>query len=68
MGTVIEFPQRGGTEVLHFDEKHSFGEIGGLTLSRVQKQHREDGPLLLLLLEAPMAFTPWSHWSRQRKA
>jgi hypothetical protein len=22
MGTVIEFPQRGGTEVPHFDEKH----------------------------------------------
>jgi hypothetical protein len=29
MGEVIQFPQPGGTEVLHFDEKHAFGEIGG---------------------------------------
>ena len=50
MGTVIQFPQREGTEVLHFDEKHPFGEIGSLTLSLVQEQGREDAPLILLLL------------------
>jgi hypothetical protein len=58
MGTVIQFPQREGTEVLHFDEKHPFGEIGGLTLSLVQEQGREDGPLILLLLGGADGFQP----------
>ena len=58
MGTVIQFPQREGTEVLHFDEKHPFGEIGGLTLSLVQEQGRDDGPLILLLLGGADGFQP----------
>ncbi len=58
MGTVIQFPQREGTEVLHFDEKHPFGGIGGLTLSLVQEQGRDDGPLILLLLGGADGFQP----------
>ena len=44
MGEVIPFPQPGGTEVLHFDEKHAFGEIGGLMLSLVQEQDKQAAP------------------------
>jgi hypothetical protein len=58
MGTVIQFPQREGTEVLHFDEKHPFGEIGSLTLSLVQEKGREDAPLILLLLGGADGFQP----------
>ncbi len=58
MGNIIEFPQRGGTEVLHFDEKHPFGEIGGLMLSLVQEQGKEDGPLILILLGGASGFQP----------
>ena len=38
MAEVIAFPQRVETKTLHFDEKHAFGEIGGLMLSLVQEQ------------------------------
>ena len=44
--------------VLHFDEKHPFGEIGGLMLSLVQEQGKEDGPLILLLLGGAEGFQP----------
>jgi hypothetical protein len=36
MAELIQFPQRGETKTLHFDERHAFGEIGGLMLSLVQ--------------------------------
>jgi hypothetical protein len=36
MAEVIAFPQRVETKTLHLDEKHAFGEIGGLMLSLVQ--------------------------------
>jgi len=58
MGTIIQFPKREGAEVLHFDEKHPFGEIGGLMLSLVQEQGKEDGPLILLLLGGAEGFQP----------
>ena len=32
MGIVIQFSEHRGTGVLHFDGKHSFGEITSLTL------------------------------------
>ncbi|GEO18892.1 hypothetical protein [Microvirga aerophila] len=56
MGEVIEFPQPGGTEVLHFDEKHAFGEIGDLMLSLVQEQNKEDSPLGLVMVGVPVVF------------
>ena len=58
MGTIIQFPQRDGTEILRFDEKHPFGEIGGLMLSLVQEQGKEDAPLILLLLGGADGFQP----------
>jgi hypothetical protein len=50
MGEVIPFPQPGGTEVLHFDEKHAFGEIGGLMLSLMQEQDKPGSPPILVIL------------------
>jgi hypothetical protein len=50
MADVIQFPQRAKTQTLHFDEKHAFGEIGGLILPLVQEQGREDAPFTLVLL------------------
>jgi hypothetical protein len=58
MGEVIQFPQPGGTEVLHFDEKHVFGEIGSLMLSLVQEQSREDSPVILVILGGASGFYP----------
>jgi hypothetical protein len=67
MGDVIPFPQPGGTEILHFDETHAFGEIGGLMLSLVQERDKEHSSLILVMLGALMAFTRWSPSSRPRK-
>jgi hypothetical protein len=50
MAEVIQFPQRTETQTFHFDEKHAFGEIGGLMLSLVQEQGKEDAPYTLVLL------------------
>ena len=58
MAEVIQFPQRGKTKTLHFDERHAFGEIGGLMLSLVQEQGREDGPVTLVLLGGVDGFFP----------
>ena len=58
MGDVIPFPQPGGTEVLHFDEKHAFGEIGGLMLSLVQEQDKPGSPLILIMLGGASGFYP----------
>jgi hypothetical protein len=58
MGDVIPFPQPGGTEVLHFEEKHAFGEIGGLMLSLVQEQNKPDSPLILIVLGGLDGFYP----------
>jgi hypothetical protein len=58
MGDVIQFPQPGGTEVLHFEEKHAFGEIGGLMLSLVQEQDKPDSPLILIVLGGADGFYP----------
>ena len=58
MGEVIQFPQPGGTEVLHFDEKHAFGEVGGLMLSLVQEQDKPGSPLILILLGGVDGFCP----------
>jgi hypothetical protein len=58
MGEVIQFPQPGGTEVLHFDEKHAFGEVGGLMLSLVQEQDKPESPLILMVLGGLEGFWP----------
>jgi hypothetical protein len=58
MGEVIQFPQPGGTEVLRFDEKHAFGEIGGLMLSLVQEQDKPASPLILVILGGASGFYP----------
>ena len=58
MGEIIPFPQPGGTEVLHFDEKHAFGEIGGLMLSLVQEQDKPGSPLILIMLGGASGFYP----------
>ena len=58
MGEVIQFPQPGGTEVLHFEEKHIFGEVGGLMLSLVQEQDKLESPLVLLMLGGVEGFSP----------
>jgi hypothetical protein len=50
MADIIPFPQRDETEILRFDERHAFGEIGGLFLSLVQEQDNEDSRLTLVLL------------------
>jgi hypothetical protein len=50
MAEVIQFPQRIESQTLHFDEKHAFGEIGGLMLSLVQEQSNENAPFTLVLL------------------
>jgi hypothetical protein len=48
MAEVIQFPQRGETKTLHFDERHAFG----------QEQGREDGPVTLVLLGGVDGFFP----------
>jgi hypothetical protein len=50
MAKVIQFPQRAETQTFHFEEKHAFGEIGGLTLMVVQEQDKDDAPFMLVLL------------------
>ena len=50
MAEVIQFPKRTETQTLHFDEKHAFGEIGGLMLSLVQERDKADAPYTLVLL------------------
>jgi hypothetical protein len=58
MAEVIQFPQQAITQTLHCDEKHTFGEIGGLMLSLVQEQGKEDSPLTLVLLGGVDGFFP----------
>jgi hypothetical protein len=58
MADVIQFPRRTETQTLHFDEKHTFGEIGSLMLSLVQEQGKEDSPLTLVLLGGADGFFP----------
>jgi hypothetical protein len=58
LADVIQFPQRVETKTLHFDEKHAFGEIGGLMLSLVQEQGEEEGPFILVLLGGADGFVP----------
>jgi hypothetical protein len=58
MAEVIAFPQRVGTKTLHFDEKHAFGEIGGLMLSLMREDGNVDGPLTLVLLGGVDGFLP----------
>jgi hypothetical protein len=58
MAEVIAFPQRVETKTLYFDEKNSFGEIGGLMLSLVQEQGHPDGPITLVLLGGVDGFLP----------
>jgi hypothetical protein len=58
MGDIIQFPERGGTEVLRFEEKHAFGEIGGLMLSLAQEQDKPDSPLILVMLGGADGFYP----------
>jgi hypothetical protein len=58
MAEVIQFPQRGGIKTLHFNERYAFGEIGGLVLSLVQEQGREDGAVTLVLLGGVDGFFP----------
>ena len=63
MAEVIAFPQREETKTFHFDEKQAFGEIGGLTLSLVQEQGHEEGPLMLVLLGGTDGFLPLGSFS-----
>ena len=58
MAEVIAFPQRVETRTLHFDEKHAFGDIGGLTLSLVQEQNKSDAPHTLVLFGGNDVFFP----------
>jgi lysophospholipase L1-like esterase len=58
MADVIKFPQRTVTQTLHFEEKHAFGEIGGLMLSLVQQQGKEDAPFTLVLFGGNDVFFP----------
>jgi hypothetical protein len=38
-------------EALHFDERHAFGEIGGLMLSLLQEPGKENAPFTFVLLD-----------------
>ncbi|UVF22282.1 hypothetical protein HPT29_026750 (plasmid) [Microvirga terrae] len=58
MADVIQFPKRPETQTLHFDEKHAFGEIGGLMLSLVQERAKDDAPFTLVLLGGNDGFFP----------
>jgi hypothetical protein len=58
MAEVIQFPTRTETQTLRFDEKHAFGEVGGLMLSLVQEQGHPDGPITLVLLGGVDGFLP----------
>lgn len=58
MAEVIQFPQRTETQTLRFDEKHPFGEIGGLMLSLVQEQDKADAPYTLVLFDRNDVFFP----------
>jgi len=58
MAEVIAFPQRVEAKTLHFDEKHAFGEIGGLMLSLVQERDKADAPYTLVLLGSADGFFP----------
>ena len=58
MAEVIAFPQRVETKTLHFEEKHAFGEIGGLMLSLVQEQDKADAPYTLVLFGGADVFVP----------
>ncbi len=58
MAEVIQFPHRIESQTFHFDEKHAFGEIGGLMLSLVQEQAKEDAPFTLVLLGGHDGFFP----------
>jgi hypothetical protein len=58
MAEVIAFPQRVETKTLHFEEKHAFGEIGGLMLSLVQEQDKADAPYTLVLFGGNDVFFP----------
>jgi hypothetical protein len=53
---VIPFPQRKETRTVHFEEKHAFGEIGGLHLSLVQEKGHEGNPFVLVLLGGSSGF------------
>jgi hypothetical protein len=58
MAEVIAFPQCVETKTLHFDEKNTFGEIGGLMLWLVQEQGHLNGPVTLVLLGGVDGFLP----------
>jgi hypothetical protein len=58
MAEVIQFPKRTETQTLRFDEKHAFGEIGGLMLSLVQEQDKADAPYTLVLFDRNDVFFP----------
>jgi lysophospholipase L1-like esterase len=46
------------TKALHLDEKHAFGEIGGLTLSLVQEHDKADALYMLVLFGGNDVFVP----------
>lgn len=58
MADIIQFSRPTAAQTLHFDEKHAFGEIGGLMLSLVQEQGNEDAPFTLVLLGGNDGFFP----------
>lgn len=58
MAEIIQFPQRGEKRTVHFDEKHPFGEIGGLRLSLVQERGTDGKPFILVLLGGAEGFQP----------
>jgi hypothetical protein len=53
---IIQFPDRGGTRTVHFNELHPFGEVGGLRLSLVQEKDKADEPFALVLLGGTEGF------------
>ncbi len=58
MAEVIQFPKRTETQTLHLNEKHAFGDIGGLMLSLVQEQDKADAPYTLVLFSGTDVFFP----------
>lgn len=58
MADIIPFPQREAIETLRFDERHVLGELGGLTLSLVQEEGKDDSPLVLVLIGGVDGFLP----------
>jgi hypothetical protein len=67
MAEVIQFAKRTETQTLHFEEKHAFGEIGGLMLSLVQEQDKATRPTRSCCSAGTTCSSRWSRLSQHRK-